>query len=146
MLKRIIKFIKSSIQPLLLLIITVILFLGLFKNEIQLWKFNNWPRYREREISYGDKCTKNESNPEYWTRYSEILKECPDKINSKLPKLLITKEDYQEYELNKKEREECIETKEKEITSPPFIDKKYICKQTRKETWFYAFGKYWFKK
>ncbi|MBU2578255.1 hypothetical protein KKA69_05535 [Patescibacteria group bacterium] len=133
MLKKIIKFIKSFSTPLLLTVIALILFFGLFKNEIQIWKFLNWPSYIEREISYDDKCTKKESNPEYWTRYGEILKECPYKINSK-------------YELNEKEREECIETKKKEITSPSFVDKEYICKQTRKETWFYAFGRYWFKK
>lgn len=150
--KKGLKFIKSVSTPLLLTTIALILFLGLFKNEIRMWKFNNWPGFREKQIIIPKTCTKKVNNPAYFREYSKqysiAYKECPDKFLQLHPgEINPIIDDMNLYNKLKDERKKCIDDLLNKSGLPPsVIDENYNCNEKLSETWFYAFGKYWFKK
>lgn len=126
-----------SVTNVILLAMALILFFGLFKREIQVWKYDNWPRFQEKSIDYKDICTKNEATGEY----EKILKGCSISWDiKKYPSLRDFRQIAEPIEVK------CINEKTATYSGSLYKEVKYNCDKTRKETWFFAFGKYWFKK
>ena len=118
-----------TVTNVILFVIALILFFGLFKREIQVWKYNNWPGYREKRIILEKTCTHSE-----WVRHNYYI-ECSFAADN----LNLSGQDKTLY-INK-----CNNDKSKSDPSK-LISSSYPCNEEKNETWFYAFGKYWFKK
>lgn len=127
---------KISFTHILLISIGIILFLGLFKNEFKVWKFKNWPGFREKEVVAKATCSREISNPEYTKYVEESLLKCGISEENKLRLIdRIARED------------ECLRRSDIKKDVPiQKIMSYYVCNKTINETWFFALGKYWFKK
>ena len=142
------KSVLSRINPLyfLLSLIAIILFFGLFKNEIQTWQLNNLPSIQQTFKQEEYSCKKEVNNPAYkqfefdkvpsWVR-TQCGK--PIDLTSKHPLL---------YSLTRSldcEDAWLATNSAWKAQYPKTIPIDSTCQRTIYESWFFAFGKYWFK-
>lgn len=136
---------KIKLIHVLLIILILIVFFGLFKDEIMIWKIQNIPQFRTKEIKYSDKCTKWITNPEYTKEYQQKYQEAANKSSIKCPSFgewVNGKQTTLRIEYECKAR---IEKEMDRVSVASTIPVSDYCDKTREETWFYAFKKYWFK-
>lgn len=111
----------------LLLMIVLVLFLGLFKKEISVWKRNNFPSIVKRAYIIKSACIKTVENPKWNEGYQDYWNKCYAK---------------QKYAV------ECATKANNALTEAKIsmsIDIKSTCEITAYKKWFYAFGKSWFQ-
>lgn len=136
---------KIKLIHVLLVILILVVFFGLFKTEIRIWKMQNLPRLLVKELTYSDKCTKWINNPEYAKEYQQKYQEAESKSSIKCPSFL---EIVNGKKTTLRDEFDCRQKIEKvmgQISASATIPLIISCDKIKEETWFYAFGRYWFK-
>lgn len=113
---------KLKLIHILLIVLILVVFFGLFKKEISAWKNNNLLSVRVRLIDSEYPCKVDVENPKWREEYNKEIDKCPV-TGSAL---------------------DCIMSA-KGNGLPQFIKKDSTCKESLRQQWFWAFGKYWFK-
>lgn len=119
----------------LLIILILVVFFGLFKREIQVWKIQHTPIVN-RQVEKNVSCQINIDNPEWVAELNRIKNTCyiPEPENRTW-----TEEETQSVR-------DCLSHAEEKVTIiPKTIKSDSTCMEKVNEQWFFAFGRYWFK-
>lgn len=138
---------KVSLTNFLLILLVIVVFAGLFKKEIMIWRLVNGPRFREIDKKVQYACQKDSPNPEYLDyqeTYWQLKKDCLERVLGPGGKYYPRVSCFLTDDANACRR--CEREADKAMPSPPpqTILVPSTCERTEKETWFFAFGKYWF--
>jgi len=133
---------KLKLIHILLIILIIVVFLGLFKKEINSFKSEvmfNMPSIKNRVVSVVDKekqCTENVETKEWQSKSREINALCSQQFESDLR--LHTSNAVDSY-VN------CLAEQMKKYKINQYKAVKVDCYKNVSETQFWAFGRYWFK-
>lgn len=141
------RFKKIKFIHVLLIILILVVFFGLFKREIGVWKIKNLPTVKVRQIEISKNCKESVSNPEYWSKYNEIIDYCSSKykFGDGLPVPLDTQAKLDEFNSNQANKKNCYKQEKNKLNIPSYIEQQVSCVEIKQEKWFWAFGRYWFK-
>lgn len=126
---------KIKLIHVLLIILILVVFFGLFKTEIRIWKNQHTPIVN-RQVEKNVFCQININNPEWVVELNRIKDTCyiPEPENRTW-----TKEETQSVR-------DCLSHVEEKVTiTPKTMKSDSTCMEKVNEQWFFAFGKYWLK-
>ncbi len=111
---------KIKFVHILLIILIIVIFLGLFKKEVGSFITDNFPSIQYKGVTVYKQCKVKVNNPAW-------AKAVDDKCSS--------------FAGAASAYMRCEET----ISEPQTIEETSTCSVIQDEKWFWAFGKYWFK-
>ncbi|MDO8269983.1 MAG: hypothetical protein Q7T54_04925 [Candidatus Levybacteria bacterium] len=118
----------------ILFVIALILFFGLFKKEIPEWTKYYLPSIvKQIDGSTQIMCMENKENPKWKAEMEKVYREVTEKC---------FKEQNNHYSYD------CMMLgfdAQEEISIPQTVTNEAICYEPVYKWWFYAFGRYWFK-
>lgn len=120
---------KLNFTHLLLIVLILVAFFGLFKNEIRVWKSINLPKIVNRPVEIQKSCKIDILNPKYTEENEQNYQKC---LQSKGLRYFSVACSLEAHTMTIKDVSQ-------------YIEKESTCKEEISEKWFWALGRYWFK-